>query len=1045
MHFDGHGVYDRRVGLGALCFEDPRDSRKRGERRLKLVHAKELAAELRDYGVPLIYLDACQSAQSTEDPKASVAAKLLEEGVGSVVAMSHTVLVETARRFVEAFYRSLAEGERVGDAMLSGQAALFGEAYRFKIMGAGDLALQDWFVPVLYQEADDPQLFTVRPGEAAARLATRRRELKLGKLPKPPAHTFVGRSRMLLRLERLLEQERYAVIRGSGGLGKTALGVELARWLVRSGRFERAAFVSVEPQNVQDAKGVLNTIGLQLVPQYAVTQYGDDLKAALQPLERALREQRAVLLFDNMESVLPDHEGHNPAGVADAAELLDLCKKLLSASDGCRLIFTSREPLPEPFASALSTVELGRLREEEAVELVERVMARHGWEPPARDNAATAEEVVELVETVNRHPRALVLLAREVAAGVRATTESVARLMAKLEKENPGDRENSLYASVALSLRRLPSEVRERVSRLAVFHGGGQLSIVANVLEIDEDTADAYAAFLVGVGLAELLDYRYLRLDPALPAYLRLGQAPERLAELEAVWAGAMIGLVDFLYKEQFKDSTMASRLTLLELPNLLALLGRLAQRVEADASAAEAVSRTARQIEELLAPLGRRQALLRAVALRERAAALVPAWGHARFSSERLHAERLLQEGQLQGAYDRARALLAKAQAAGEAAYSGADYDLAGAHILLGRVLKRGGQAAPALDLLVEAQRLFEALGDRGERMASVALTERADCLTALGRLDEAAETYEEAIERDEKRESFRDVAVGKQQLATVRLLQERYAEALAAYAEARAIFEQQNEPASVATIWHQIGVVHQRAGRYDEAEAAYRRSLAIKTRTGNRAGQASSLNELGNLYDDHLNRPEEAVTFYRQAADIYVALGDLRYEGTARNNIAVPLRLLKRYDEARSEILRAIACKSQFGHAAEPWKSFAILHEIEAATGNEAAARAAWQQARGAYLAYRQQGGYAQAGGGRLVDHVLGLLAQGRGEEIQPLMDRLARDPNTSESLKQLMQATLAILGGSRDAALADDGGLSYADAAELLYLLDRLGPGR
>ena len=25
VHFDGHGVYDRRLGLGALCFEDPRD------------------------------------------------------------------------------------------------------------------------------------------------------------------------------------------------------------------------------------------------------------------------------------------------------------------------------------------------------------------------------------------------------------------------------------------------------------------------------------------------------------------------------------------------------------------------------------------------------------------------------------------------------------------------------------------------------------------------------------------------------------------------------------------------------------------------------------------------------------------------------------------------------------------------------------------------------------------------------------------------------------------------------------------------------------
>ena len=82
---------------------------------------------------------------------------------------------------------------------------------------------------------------------------------------------------MLLHLERLLELENYAVIRGSGGMGKTALAVELVRWLVRSGRFERAAFVSVEPQNVQDVKGVLDVIGRQLLPKYTVAQYGDDL------------------------------------------------------------------------------------------------------------------------------------------------------------------------------------------------------------------------------------------------------------------------------------------------------------------------------------------------------------------------------------------------------------------------------------------------------------------------------------------------------------------------------------------------------------------------------------------------------------------------------------------------------------------------------------------------------------------------------------------------------------------------------------------------
>ncbi len=742
-----------------------------------------------------------------------------------------------------------------------------------------------------------------------------------------------------------------------------------------------------------------------------------------------------------MESVLPDQEGHNPAGAADITQLLALAQRLLAASPRGRLLFTSREPLPKPFAHPINVVELGRLSETEAIRLVEQVMARHGWEPPLGDNANTPEEIVELVDTVDRHPRALVLLAREVATGVRATARHVARLMADLEARNPADRENSLYASVALSLRRLPQAVRERVDRLAVFHGGGYLATMAMVMEIDVERIGAVAEKLIEVGLAERQEYDYLQLDPALPAYLGLEQSLARLAELEGVWNEAMIQLVGFLYEQRSKDSTMAQRLTLLELPNLLALLKGLERRLEADCLTAEAVSQTAGLIEQLLARLGRPQALARAAAVRKRAAAAIPAWGNARFADERLQIERLLQHGQLQPANDRAQALLEKAEAAGPAAYPEADFDLAGAHFLLGRVLKRGGQAAPALELLVEAQKRFEALGEPGECMASVALAEQAECLVNLGQLDVAAETYEEAIEWSEKLKDNRQVALGKTNLATVWIQQGKYTEAITGHEEARVLFERLNEPDSVAIAWHQLGIAHHGVGNFDEAETAYRNSLAIFTRTGNRAGQASSLLQLGNLYGDSLNRPAEAVTFYRQVAAIRVKLDDLRSEGLAHSNVAITLGKLERYDEARKEVRRAIECVSPFGHAAEPWKTFDILHQIETAVGNRAAARTAWGQARDAYLAYRRQGGYAQARGGQLCDQLLAGLSQGGSAEITQELEAFVQAPDTPEFLKLLIPKLLQIVDGARDPALADDPALSFSNAAEILFFIERL----
>jgi hypothetical protein len=68
---------------------------------------------IRGHRVPLFFLEACQTAQAAKDPTASVAGKLLENGVASVAAMSHTVLVETARRFVTVFYAALLSGKCV--------------------------------------------------------------------------------------------------------------------------------------------------------------------------------------------------------------------------------------------------------------------------------------------------------------------------------------------------------------------------------------------------------------------------------------------------------------------------------------------------------------------------------------------------------------------------------------------------------------------------------------------------------------------------------------------------------------------------------------------------------------------------------------------------------------------------------------------------------------------------------------------------------------------------------------------------------------------
>jgi tetratricopeptide (TPR) repeat protein len=1046
VHFDGHGVYSKQVGLGGLCFEHQEDIGKLDERRHITVftqdsteHGTGLGSLLREHRVPIVFLEACQTAQA-EKASESVASELLRVGVASVVAMTHSVLVETASRFVEAFYQKLAEGQRVGDAMLEGQRRLKDDTSRGRVFGEEELRLEDWFVPVLYQEKDDPQLFQAIPSQQTREDARARLAARMGELPPTPETGFVGRSRELLAVQRLLHTESYAVVRGQGGEGKTALAAEFARWMVRSQQVRRAAFVSVELYG--NVRAVVDSLGHQLVG--LDFSAAGDLESAIRQVERTLREQPALLVVDNMESILlpPFMAEETPEALsADAREelkaILTLCERLIKVGE-TRIIFTSREVLPSPFDAQRNRRELHRLSREDAVKLVERVLDAAGGDAGA--SAETREEIEALVESVNGHARTLALLAPSLQArGAKTTRESLVGLMAEMEKKFPGSREKSVFASVELSLQRMTDTNRERARVLGIFHGGVSLIMLQVMTGWDEKEVTSLAIELIETGLATLNPYSHLTLNPALCPYLRAEMDTAERDALILRWVEAMRQYAEFLRQQQYQNAELAATLTVLELPNLFALL-ELVQR----AGDAEATIDRATSLYSLLRGLGKPRLVERVGRIRDDAAALSEAWNHARFEAARTRLEQQLVAGRLREALDGAQALLQRARAAGEHAYPNADYDLAMAHSTLASFLRTAGGSEQALPLLDEAYQRFEAVakerpGIGAERMASVCITEQADCLRDLGRLDEAALAYEAAIHRDEQRGDVRDVAVGKGQLGTIRMLQRRYPEAVKAHEEARALFTKLQEPAMVAVSWHMTGMAYQEAGQPEAAQDAYRESLAISVRLGNIAAQARTLNQLGILYDDELGRTEEATIFLNQAADKYVEIGDTASEGKVRNNVAIRLRKLRRLDEARQEIRRAIECKEGLGHVGTPWNAWSVLADIETDAGNPAAAAEANGKAIASYLSYRRDGGENHTTPGRLFHAVTQALRAGQrakaGQNIAEYRERW-KDYKIPEA-----EALEAIIAGSRDPTLADSPELHHTMVAEILFLIETL----
>ncbi len=594
-------------------------------------------------------------------------------------------------------------------------------------------------------------------------------------------------------------------------------------------------------------RAVLDALGHQLVgPSFSAA---GDLEDAIRQVERDLREQPALLVVDNMESILlpPYMAEETPEALSVEAHeqltsILNLCERLIEVGE-TRIVFTSREALPSPFDAVRNRRELHRLSREDAVKLVERVLNAAGSDAGA--SAETREEIEALIELINGHARTLALLAPSLqACGARATRESLVELMAEMERKFPGSREKSVFASVELSLQRMTTNNRERSRVLGVFHGAADLDVLRVMMKWEEADVVSLAVELVETGLATPNPYNHLTLNPALCPYLRAHLDAAEHELLTARWVEAMSEYAEFLRRQQSQNTEVVALLRVLELPNLFALLNLVQRAGDAEATIALATS-----LYGLLEFAGTPRLVERVGQVRDAAAAaLGEAWTHARFEAARTRIEAQLASGRLREALNGAQKLLHRARAAGQQAYPNADYDLAMAHFILARVLKTAGGSDQALPLLDEALQGFEFIekehpGRGAERMASVCLSERGYCLWLLGRLDEAAAAYEEGIRRDEERGDNRDVAVGKAQIGNIRVDQRRYPEALAALAEARERFTQLDEPGNIAVAWHQSGIAYQEAGQPEAAEDAYRKALAISVRLGDVAGQARTL----------------------------------------------------------------------------------------------------------------------------------------------------------------------------------------------------------
>jgi hypothetical protein len=153
LHFMGHGTFDRASGEGMLAFEGPGGS-------LDLVSGKAFATKLRDLrSLGVVVLNACNTARARQEgganPFRGVATALVLGGVPAVVAMQRPISDRAAIGFSTAFYRHLARGDSIDEALTEGRQAIHSaKPEEF-----------EWATPVLFLRMPEGNVFVAKPAE----------------------------------------------------------------------------------------------------------------------------------------------------------------------------------------------------------------------------------------------------------------------------------------------------------------------------------------------------------------------------------------------------------------------------------------------------------------------------------------------------------------------------------------------------------------------------------------------------------------------------------------------------------------------------------------------------------------------------------------------------------------------------------------------------------------------------------------------------------------------------------------------------------------
>ncbi len=627
VHFDGHGVYadlsksELADWLGALSsitlgsgktgkhgyllFEHP------GEDGVRPVDGQTLGQLLHDNGVPVLVLNACQSAmhEAAAAPKTagdvhdevraigSLAQAVVDQGIPAVLGMRYSVYVVTAAQYIGQLYAALASGRSFGEAATAGRKHLYLNPDRW--VGLQPRPLQDWFVPVAYEAAPIelcPAGHTAALGEQPELDPV---QLNRQLLRYVPEEGFVGRDETLLALDRAFDEYRVVLLHAYAGQGKSSTAVEFARWYSVTGGLGVPPLVLLASfETHTDLDDLLNQIGQPLAallenPTVDWTAQNDSAER-LKIVKRILRAFHILWIWDNVEPVAGFPEGAESQWTADEQnELRDFLKQInLDNASHAKILLTSRRDEHSWLGGIPHRIHMPRMRNSDAA----RLALKLGEERKLKPSEITDWQ--PLLDYCAGNPLTLrVLVGQAVRAGLRGR-QQIADFVEAIrngeqhieDADERQGRDKSLGASLDYGFRHaFKDDELLIIALLHLFQGTMDVDVLHLMGKADEHALPELKGrseqHLTGLldrakdtGLLTEIGPAYFTIHPALPWFLRqlfarhydgqAGRSTNRAA-LRA-WVEAVGAMGNYYFREFEGGNRRVIGLLELEEANLL-------------------------------------------------------------------------------------------------------------------------------------------------------------------------------------------------------------------------------------------------------------------------------------------------------------------------------------------------------------------------------------------------------------------------------------------------------------------------------------------